>query len=372
MKKFTKKAIPITLAILMMIGVTMPAIATHHSFDDVGANQWYANAVQFVYENNIMSGIGNNQFDPQGNITRSAVTALLFRIHNGRTANEQDDRNNNFNDVENAWYAPYVTWAFNNNIVSGTSPTTFNPQGNITRQEFATMVYRYAMNMTDLQDGNVSSAQWSQFTDREQIATWAYSALRWMNFHGIVTGSTSTTISPTATVTRAEAAMIMMRFVRERERLSAPFVLTISVEETTLTYAELYYRHFGVYAELANQSGQDLEIIVDRLFFPRIPNWRSSEVMDPPIPETILFLQNGVIRREPVLSSGSFDEPRRFGVGASGFYGDQQEVVTTLPAGTHKLTFDAVFYILREHGKENQRIEVRSNTIVLTVLPSMQ
>ena len=188
-------------------------------FADVSPTAWYYPYVRTVSENNIMSGVGNNQFNPQVNVTRSAVAALLFRVHNGRTANEQDDRNNNFNDVGNTWYAPYVTWAFDNNIVSGTSPTTFNPHGNITRQEFATMVYRYAMNMTVLHDGEVSTVQqweqWLQFADREQIATWAQDALRWMNFRGIVTGSTTTTINPLGTATRAEAATVMMRFVEQ-------------------------------------------------------------------------------------------------------------------------------------------------------------
>jgi len=213
MKKKLHKLLAVLLILALLAGLTMPAMAADHPFNDVPGDQWYSEAVQFVYEHNIMGGVGNNQFNPQGSLTRAQVTALLFRVHHERTANAQDDRDNNFTDVGNTWYAPYVTWAFDNEIVFGTSATTFNPNGNITRQEFATMVYRYAMNMTDFRDMEVPSAWWLRFTDRGQIATWAYSALRWMNFRGVVTGSTATTINPTGTATRAEAAVMMMRFV---------------------------------------------------------------------------------------------------------------------------------------------------------------
>ena len=83
------------------------------------------------------------------------------------------------------------------------------------------MVYRYAMNMTRFHDIYRALAQWLQFTDKGQIATWANDALRWLNMHGIVTGSTTTTINPTGTATRAETAVMLMRFV---ERLTNPLV----------------------------------------------------------------------------------------------------------------------------------------------------
>ena len=183
-----------------------------HQFNDVGRNAWYNNAVQFVWLRGIMAGTTNTTFNPQGRLTRAEVTALLFRLNAGRRANAQDPTNNNFTDVNNEWFAPYVTWANRNGIVTG-SDGRFNPNGQITRQEFATMVYRFAMNMTDLSDNNRQSAQWNGFTDRGNIASWATTALRWMNYHGIVTGSTNTTINPTGTATRAEAATMMMRLV---------------------------------------------------------------------------------------------------------------------------------------------------------------
>ena len=347
MNRQQHRVISVLLAFALLLGLAMPAMAADHPFTDVREGAWYAEAVQFVYEHDIMGGVGGNRFDPQGSLTRAAVAALLFRAHNGREATAEDDRSNNFDDVGNSWYAPYVTWAFNNGIVQGMSATIFNPHGNISRQEFAVMVYRYAMNLTVLFDRNISSGQWTQFTDRDQIATWAYSALRWMNVQGILTGSPSATINPTDTATRAEAAVMMMRLVRENERLSAPFVLTISVEETSLPQGESFRAH----VELQNNSGEDVEITYGFLFQPLIPNWHLFDEIDRPPsgqPRSRFFEANSIIKN-------------------IGFWGDEVwRIGTTLEVGTHELRFNATFYLNWEQENQ-QEISIWSNPIVLTV-----
>jgi len=188
-------------------------LQARHSFNDVRDGQWYSSAIQFVYANGIMQGVNQNQFNTQGNLTRAEVTALIFRLHHGRRANASDSRQNHFTDVGNGWYSPYITWANANNIDNGTVGLLFEPNRHATRQEFATMMFRYAILMTDLTDTGQQGQQWNQFTDRGQIASWAYQALRWMNFHGVIQGRTTTTINPTGTLTRAESATIFMRFM---------------------------------------------------------------------------------------------------------------------------------------------------------------
>jgi len=101
----------------------------------------------------------------------------------------------------------------NNNNIDNGAGNQFAPNRYAARQEFAAMMYRYAMNMMGLTDTGQASQQWAQFTDRGQIADWAYQAMRWINFHGIITGRTTTLLAPTETLTRAEAAMIFMRFM---------------------------------------------------------------------------------------------------------------------------------------------------------------
>ena len=212
--KKAKRVFGVFLAVLLIFGIITPAMANqNHPFTDVRHDAWFAEAVQFVFERSVMQGSGPATFDPQGHLTRAEVTALLFRIHHGRHANGTDETASNFHDVGNEWFGPYVVWANRNGIVHGISARTFQPNGKITRQEFATMLYRYAMRMTPLTDAGLQGLQWSQFTDRGNIAEWAYDVMRWMNYRGIVTGVSASTVNPLGTASRAEAAMMIMRFV---------------------------------------------------------------------------------------------------------------------------------------------------------------
>ena len=216
----TKKALTLLLALIMVIGIATPAMATEiepynarHPFTDVRNDQWFNDAVQFVWQRNIMTGNTSTTFNPNGNLTRAEVTALLFRMHHGRVANADDLRRNVFYDVPDNWMWPYVSWSVENRIVTGTSATTFNPNGFVTRQEFALMVYRYATRMTSLDSHRRVGTQWNTFTDRGQVSNWAYNELRWVNYNGVVTGIAGPRINPQGTANRAEAATMMMRLV---------------------------------------------------------------------------------------------------------------------------------------------------------------
>jgi len=118
-----------------------------------------------------------------------------------------------FNDVSvNAWYSPYIIWAYDNDIVMGIGGNRFAPNYSVTREEFATMMHRFAGFMEH--DRQVRQGpQWNSFTDRSQISPWAEEALTWANYHGLISGRTATAIAPAGTATRAEAATILMRFM---------------------------------------------------------------------------------------------------------------------------------------------------------------
>jgi len=209
-----RKTIAIALVLLMVFTLFTPmALAGQHPFNDVADGRWYSEAVQFVYENGIMGGVGNNRFNPQGNLTRAEITALIFRLHHGRNANADDNRDNNFSDVAaNRWFAPYVTWASNNNIDNGIGQNQFAPNRHASRQEFATMMFRYAQ-LAGQNTSVPSGFNLNQFTDHGQIASGSLDAMKWANYNGIITGRTTTTLVPQGTLTRAEAATIFMRFM---------------------------------------------------------------------------------------------------------------------------------------------------------------
>ena len=216
-----KRKILCTLLIaLLILGLVTPAAFAADEggitplslpFTDVG-NTWYRPYVQFVFERDIMGGTTATTFVPGGNLTRAQVAATLFRIEHGRPNIPSDPRDNPFTDVASGqWFAPYVTWAASRGIVTGASPTIFNPNNNATRQEFAVMLWRFAGEPT-----GAPANQLDSFTDRNRIASWAVEAMRWANQHGIVTG-TAATINPTGTTNRAQAAAMLTRYIESTE-----------------------------------------------------------------------------------------------------------------------------------------------------------
>ena len=223
MKKSVTCMLSLMLAILMLVGL-FPAVAfageeieeqrLNFPFIDVSISDWFFPAVVFAHDNDVMAGNSATRFAPNEQFSRAQVAATLFRIYHGRLANASDSRTTSFGDVSSSqWYAPYISWAERNGIVEGLPGNRFAPSDSVNRQQFATMLFRYADRMTDMDTSVRQGSQWTSFTDRGQIQNWALPALTWANQHGFVQGRTSTTIAPNHTATRAEAAMMLGRFM---------------------------------------------------------------------------------------------------------------------------------------------------------------
>lgn len=174
-------------------------------FADVAPGAWYADAVQYVYENGIMSGTDTAAFSPTLAITRAMVVAMLYRMEG-----QPDAGDSGFADVPaNAYYADAVAWAKANGIVSGASETAFAPDAPVTREQIAAILYRYA----SYKGYDVTaSGSLEGYTDAPQISAYAAGAMRWANARGLIVGNTSTTLNPRGNATRAEVAAILMRF----------------------------------------------------------------------------------------------------------------------------------------------------------------
>lgn len=180
---------------------------TDEPFIDVDENDWFYDAVTYVYSEGMMDGVSDTQFAPNSNLTRGMVVTMLYRL-------EDEPRvtgSSGFDDVASgAWYADAVTWAAENGIVNGVSDTEFAPNVNITREQLAAILYRYA----EYNDYDVSGRDdLSEFTDRSSISGYALDAMRWAVDEGLITGITNTTIEPQGTATRAQAATMFMRFM---------------------------------------------------------------------------------------------------------------------------------------------------------------
>jgi len=178
-------------------------------FTDIQPYQWFYDDVRFAYLNDIMTGTSETRFDPEQTLSRAMMAAVLHRMEGSPHLWQPAS----FIDVhEGDWYREAVTWAATVGIVEGLGDGRFAPNAPITREEMATMLYRYAQwRGYDVSvPGNFGL---SGFPDRGQVNNWAYEAMRWTAFHELVRGDADGRLAPRDTATRAECATILYRFV---------------------------------------------------------------------------------------------------------------------------------------------------------------
>lgn len=177
-------------------------------FRDVLPGAWYEKAVSFVASHGLFNGTGDDLFSPEDNMTRAMLVTVLWRLEGSPVVSAE----NTFADVEtDTWYTEAVTWAAANGIVLGYDSTTFGPKDNITREQMATILYRYAKSR-GYADAGLSDL--TAYTDRGEISEWAMDAMQWANATGLITGRTEHTLVPQGLASRAEVATIFMRFCK--------------------------------------------------------------------------------------------------------------------------------------------------------------
>lgn len=178
-------------------------------FHDVTNRDWYYDDVLYAYINGLMDGISMTSFGADQNTTRGQVVTILWRL----TGEPRAARNNQFTDVSsNAYYNTAISWAAENGIVKGYDSKTFRPNANVTREQLAAILYRYAeyMNLSTKGASNLT-----KFDDYYTIGTWARDSLAWANYHGLINGVDSYHIDPKGNTTRAQLAAILHRFAVE-------------------------------------------------------------------------------------------------------------------------------------------------------------
>ena len=162
-------------------------------FTDVTSGDWFYDAVAYVYANGLMDGVSGTTFEPNANMTRAMVWAILARI-DGETVTGE------------AWSTDARAWAMAEGVSDGT-----DPNGLVTREQFATMLYRYAVAKGyDVSIGE--STNILSYADFASISEYAIPAMQWACGSGIVTGVTDSTLAPQGTATRAQCAAMLMRF----------------------------------------------------------------------------------------------------------------------------------------------------------------
>ena len=185
-----------------------PATDVSDIFLDVAPNAWYKDAIQYAYDNGLMTGVSATEFAPEATTTRAMIVSILARLEGVTTAEAAG-----FADVnDNDWYATAVNWAANVGVVNGYEDNTFQPNTAITREQLAAILMNYAA----YKGYDVSArADLSHYSDADSISSWANDVLLWAVAEGLLTGVTDDTIAPQAHATRAQVAAILQRFLSE-------------------------------------------------------------------------------------------------------------------------------------------------------------
>jgi len=178
-----------------------------NNFSDVPNSGWQHSPVSWADWNNITTGVGGDRFNPNGRLTRETFSTFLHRVAGQPAATAAG-----FADQGSiaAWAAPAVNWASSTNIVQGMPDNTFRPRDNVTRQQIAAMLFRYAQSLG--LDTAAPAGALTPFADRGRVAGWATESMRWAVDRGLITGIDGE-LRPTSSATRAQAVAMLQRFV---------------------------------------------------------------------------------------------------------------------------------------------------------------
>lgn len=183
-------------------------------FGDVPTGAWYISAVQYVYDHNIMIGKSDTLFEPNGSLTRAEFATVLYNLEEKPAVNYREV----FSDVKNnQWYTAPVLWAYENEIASGYPNGKYGISDSIQREQLALMLYKYARNQG--YDTTYQTDALAKFSDKEQISGWATEAFLWAVSEGIMSGKgnalvpNSYRLDPKGIATRAECASMIMKLL---------------------------------------------------------------------------------------------------------------------------------------------------------------
>ena len=184
-----------------------PSVDVSEIFLDVDPDAWYKDAVQFAYDNGLMTGTSDTEFAPDVTTTRAMIVSILARLE-GVTA--ADDAG--FTDVDDEWFATAVNWAASVGVVNGFEDNTFRPNDAITREQLAAILCNYAA----WKGEDVSArAELSRYSDAAAISSWATDVMRWAVAENLISGVTTDELQPQGAATRAQVAAILERFLAQ-------------------------------------------------------------------------------------------------------------------------------------------------------------
>ena len=185
---------------------TSPQLEGAADFTDVPPGAWYAPAVEYCRENGLMSGTSSNTFSPDAMTSRAMLVAILYR----QAGNPEAGMHPRFSDVPaEAWYENALAWAVEAGVIGGYADGRFGPNDPVTREQFVTILWRYT--------GSPAGTQTDSFSDGKVISAYAAEAVQWAAGKGIISGRSDGRFAPHSGVTRAEAAVMLYRYLSRQE-----------------------------------------------------------------------------------------------------------------------------------------------------------
>ena len=174
-------------------------------------SNWAHVGIDFVLKAGLFYGTSETTFDPDATMTRAMLVTVLYRLEGKPETNAE----NPFKDIaDGMWYTDAVVWAAENGIVLGVEENIFDPDGKITREQMATILYRYTkFKGLPLNDGDYAE----EYPDIDKVSPYAEEAMRWANAEGLINGmrdGETVTLAPQGDATRAQVATIFMRYVQ--------------------------------------------------------------------------------------------------------------------------------------------------------------
>ncbi|MBE7032464.1 MAG: S-layer homology domain-containing protein [Ruminococcaceae bacterium] len=174
-------------------------------FVDIAESDWFFDSVKYAKENKLMSGVSETEFAPNASVTRAMLVVVLHRIEG-----EPLVEGAQFTDVESGqWYSNAVAWAANEGIVNGVGEGKFAPNSDITREQIATILYKYSQKKSAIDAASVGIIA----PDRDKISDWAMEGMSWAVAEKLITGKDGGVLDPGGKATRAEIATILMRYL---------------------------------------------------------------------------------------------------------------------------------------------------------------
>ena len=263
--KFMKR-LSLFLLVAALLITMIPSAFAANSFTDVRSTDWFSDAVSYVQERGLMSGTSATHFSPNEPTTRAMLVTILYRA----AGQPETTGQSSFVDVlTRDYFANAVAWASENNIVTGYSRTRFGSNDPVSREQIATLLWRYA--------GSPSAGSAQNFSDRNQISDYAADAVNWARANGIVNGRPGNRFDPKANATRAEVATILRNFLSQQSNPDTPETPTTTSSKTLVVYFSASGSTKAVAETIADELDADIfELVPTQPYSSDDLNWTVS------------------------------------------------------------------------------------------------